>query len=365
MQGSRMIVRGSDIDKRRRDNFRDFKMTGRGVGYAMFGQPADPYASPTIMTKDGEAPNPQYNLAKSARFRAEQSLRGRSMDELHSIATGKGVTLAADAKREDVINQILRKKGSVAEFKNDPRNVGVGEGLKNDARRVKLAGIRGLQETKYGLTRAAGAVGGAFGYLNSAGFDREKGEFYDIASQRQALIDRRDSILAPEGGQKVGFMRRMGAKLDYARDNNRIVRSQTKFGQGYNQKFAKSMTGRMGTSMGLGLASQVAPEEMRGAMALGATVGQFDPRLGLAVAGIGGALKAQGAMKGALSGAAGGAALGGMFGGGDGEKEDKMDTLIAEIRSLKAIAASGGTVNMDGKKVGEIVRLGVNSSGVR
>ena len=60
-----------------------------------------------------------------------------------------------------------------------------------------------------------------------------------------------------------------------------------------------------------------------------------------------------------------GAALGGIFGGGGGEKEDKMDTLIAEIRSLKAIAAGGGTVNMDGKKVGEIVRLGINSSGVR
>jgi hypothetical protein len=313
MQGSRMIVRGSDIEKRRRDNFRDFKMTGRGVGYAMFGQPADPYASPTIRTKDGEVPNPQYNLAKSARFRAEQSLRGRSIDELHSIATGKGVTLAADAKREDIINQILRKKGSVAEFKNDPRNVGIGEGLKNDARRVKLAGIRGLQETKYGLTRAAGAVGGAFGYLNSAGFDREKGEFYDIGSQRQALIDRRDSILKPEGGQKVGFMRRMGAKLDYARDNNRIVRSQTKFGAGV-QKFSGSMTGRMGTGMGLGLASQYAPEEMRGAMALGATVAQFNPMLGLGVAGIGGAMKAQGAMKGALSGAAGGAAIGAMFG---------------------------------------------------
>jgi len=42
-----------------------------------------------------------------------------------------------------------------------------------------------------------------------------------------------------------------------------------------------------------------------------------------------------------------------------------MDTLIAEIRSLKAIAAGGGVINMDGKKVGEIVRLGINSSGVR
>jgi len=54
-----------------------------------------------------------------------------------------------------------------------------------------------------------------------------------------------------------------------------------------------------------------------------------------------------------------GAALGGMFGGGGGEKEDKMDTLIAEIRALKAIASAGGVVNMDGKKVGEVIRRAI------
>ena len=60
-----------------------------------------------------------------------------------------------------------------------------------------------------------------------------------------------------------------------------------------------------------------------------------------------------------------GAALGGMFGGGGGEKEDKMDELIAEIRSLKEIASKGGVINMDGKKVGDILRTSINSSGVR
>jgi len=60
-----------------------------------------------------------------------------------------------------------------------------------------------------------------------------------------------------------------------------------------------------------------------------------------------------------------GAALGGMFGGGGGEKEDKMDLLIQKIDKLIGVASAGGTVNMDGKKVGDIVRLGVNSSGVR
>ena len=55
-----------------------------------------------------------------------------------------------------------------------------------------------------------------------------------------------------------------------------------------------------------------------------------------------------------------GAALGGMFGGeGGGKKEDKMDTLLAKIDTLIGIASTGGVVNMDGKKVGEIVRRAI------
>ncbi len=60
-----------------------------------------------------------------------------------------------------------------------------------------------------------------------------------------------------------------------------------------------------------------------------------------------------------------GAALGGMFGGGGSEKEDKMDTLIAKIDTLISVASKGGVINMDGKKVGEVIRLSINSSNVR
>lgn len=326
MQGSRMIVRGSDIDKRRLANFRDFRMTGRGTGYALFGQPADPYRDMGAV-KDASGAvignkNPNFNAALSARFRAEQSLKGRSMDELANIATGKGIAITDKTDRDTMIKQILRKKGSVAEFKNEPRPVGIGEGMRNDARRMKLAGIRGLQETKYGVTRAIGGIRGGLAYMNSAGFDREKGEFYDVNEQRQKLLDRRNAILRIDpvtgkplaGEPKVGAMRRMGAKLDYRRDMLRISRNQTKFGAGV-EKFSGSMTGRMGTGMALGLASQYAPEEMRGAMALGGSLAAINPMLGIGVAGIGGAMKAQGAMKGALSGAAGGASLGAMIGG--------------------------------------------------
>lgn len=84
---------------------------------------------------------------------------------------------------------------------------------------------------------------------------------------------------------------------------------------------------------------------------------------GLAALPVIGALIALAAVAPALSGL--GASLGGMFGGGGGEKEDKMDELIAEIRSLKEIASKGGVINMDGKKVGEVVRLSINSSGIK
>lgn len=61
-----------------------------------------------------------------------------------------------------------------------------------------------------------------------------------------------------------------------------------------------------------------------------------------------------------------GGALGGLFGGeGGGEKEDKMNELLTEIRGLRSDMNKGGVINMDGKKVGDVIRLGMNSSGVR
>ena len=54
-----------------------------------------------------------------------------------------------------------------------------------------------------------------------------------------------------------------------------------------------------------------------------------------------------------------------MFGGGKGEESDKMDTLIAKIDQLIAVASQGGVINMDSKKVGEVIRLSLNSSGIR
>ena len=84
---------------------------------------------------------------------------------------------------------------------------------------------------------------------------------------------------------------------------------------------------------------------------------------GLAALPVIGALIGLAAVAPALSGL--GTSLGGLFGGGEGEKEDKMDTLITKIDQLIVVASQGGTVNMDGKKVGEVIRLGLNSAGIR
>lgn len=80
----------------------------------------------------------------------------------------------------------------------------------------------------------------------------------------------------------------------------------------------ESMGAKMGVGIGLSMLSQYAPEEMRGAMALGGMVGQFNPLAGLGIAGVGGALKARSGMTGAISGATGGAAIGTMIAPGVG-----------------------------------------------
>lgn len=76
---------------------------------------------------------------------------------------------------------------------------------------------------------------------------------------------------------------------------------------------------------------------------------------GLAALPVLGALTALAVVAPALTGL--GLAIGGMFGGGEGEKEDKMDELIAEVRAMRVEVSKGGTVNMDGKKVGDALRL--------
>lgn len=303
LMGSRMAVRGSDINQRELERFTQRQQIGRGLGYYMFGQSSNPYAK---MEGDAAA-------RASARFEATQGLQSLSMDELHKVATDQfGIGGLTDkTSRTEVIAKIQGSRGYRDEDFAGMRKVGLGEAVRNTGRRMRFAATGALDRTQYAARRVGGAYQGAMAYLSSGAFNPETGEYYDVGGARDAIQARYDQTMQERGGSRFS---RMSARLSRARDLNRINRTYGKFGNAYNMKFAKSASGRMGAGMGLGLMSQVAPEEMRGAMALGATVAQIDPRAGLAVAGIGGAFKAQGAMKGALSGAAGGAALGGMFG---------------------------------------------------
>jgi hypothetical protein len=143
-----------------------------------------------------------------------------------------------------------------------------------------------------------------------------KGGNIDVGSQReQVKANYKNRITARDAGGagRTGFFSRNMERVNLARDLNRINRNNTKFGAASN-KFGKSMGGKMGAGMGLGIASQYAPEEMQGAMALGGVVSQFDARAGMAVAGLGAAYNAQSAGAGLMAGAAGGAALGSYLG---------------------------------------------------
>lgn len=84
---------------------------------------------------------------------------------------------------------------------------------------------------------------------------------------------------------------------------------------------------------------------------------------GLAALPVIGALTALATVAPALSALA--ESFGGIGGEQGGEQDDKMDLLISEIRELKQIASKGGVINLDGRKVGDVLRLSVNSSNIR
>jgi hypothetical protein len=200
--------------------------------------------------------------------------------------------------------------------------VSYGQALKNSAARAsafaRKAGMIGLDKTQLGIRRAAGMGSAAMSWARQPAWDPSlnegKGGFVDLAKMRADSRNVMNQNIQERGG---GRFVRGQEKFANFRRNLRFERNSTRVGAAA-QRFSSSFGGRMGTSMGLGMLSQVAPEEMRGAMALGATVSQIDPMLGIGVAGLGGAMSARGGLKGGLSGAVGGAALGMKFGGAYG-----------------------------------------------
>ena len=201
------------------------------------------------------------------------------------------------------------------------------QGARNSLSNAKTRAKQAAEIANYRARQGFGAFRGMMGYAGSGAWDESMGAYKDVSAERFKLrnnlnmnlgreyIDPETGAVVPAGGGQSSAGRLTRARLIMREklDQNRITRSSTKFGAGVG-KFQNSMGGRMGTSLGLAAASQFAPQEMQGAMALGGMVGQFNPLAGIGVAGIGGALSSRSAGAGALSGAAGGAAIGAMFG---------------------------------------------------
>lgn len=328
--GSKMQVANSGIDDRIKGRKERSDRIGRGFGYAVTGARArDPYAK-EIMGPDGKTmiANPNFNSALSSRFLAKQSLNARSMEDLRKEAADRNIPITqADGTfrdRKSLVNKILKVKGATKQFAQEGRTVTVGQGLANSVKRGALKAVGVADRGQYLARRGFGAIRGGFAQMNSGAWDAEKGEYKDLAPARASLLDRKIGAVDKDpnsatfgkrigGSDAQGGLKKLGGKLAYRRDMNRISRNDSKFGGGV-KKFNNSMGAKMGVGMGLGLASQYAPEEMQGAIALGGMVAQVNPMLGAAVAGIGSALKATSVKAGALAGAAGGAAAGAMFG---------------------------------------------------
>lgn len=237
----------------------------------------------------------QHGMTRGALMREGIGAATRNMN-YQSIMAGGNATVAG---RPGLLPTLMAG--------GDPR-----QGLSNSLKNLVVRGKQGAATANYRGRQGYGAFRGLMGYANTGVYDPKMGAYVDVGATRDAYREALKTDIA--NNTAASPMQKRMMRLRGAIDQNRITRSYTKFGAGVN-KFQGSMGGKMGTSLGLGLASQFAPEEMRGAMALGGMVGQFNPLAGIAVAGVGGALKAEGAGKGALSGAAGGAAIGAMVGG--------------------------------------------------
>ena len=172
----------------------------------------------------------------------------------------------------------------------------------------------GLSASEY-ATRSQAAANAAAAYSGGGAYS-SPGLFSKMMAPASGPLG--DTTFA-----KPAYAAGMSRKDRFAtfRQRMRYNRSETAFGAGLfgNEKLGikginNSVGMKMGTALALGMASQYAPEEMRGALALGGTIGMINPMAGLAVGGLGSAMKARGAGKGALAGMAGGAALGSFFG---------------------------------------------------
>jgi len=142
------------------------------------------------------------------------------------------------------------------------------------------------------------------------------------------------------------------AKLRQRAAANRAARSGPTMSKGAKAmgQFQGSQMARMGTSLALGAMSQFAPAEAQGALALGGAVGAMNPLAGIAVAGLGTAMKSKTATGGAVSGLAGGAAAGALI----GSFVPVIGTAAGAIIGGLVGAVSGGIMGTLNKKKEEV-----------
>ncbi|CAB4156757.1 hypothetical protein UFOVP658_142 [uncultured Caudovirales phage] len=255
----------------------------------------------------GDVVDKRQKMAPNAgRMFSVKTLYPRFKEGIKENLSRKGVDVSAGSK------EFMGMRNRLAEGVQYIKNKDYVGLLKNGAQSARNMGVGGKMMIQ---SLAAPAVG--------------PGGIADASYGGMLEIDKETNMpkLGGADGKQYVTRSRLTGKTKFIDPNKTSMRMMRagRFGSAIlgNEKAGitglnNTMGAKMGAGIGLSMMSQYAPEEMRGAMALGGTIGAFNPLAGLAVAGLGGAMKAQGAGSGALAGAGGGAAIGTMIAPGVG-----------------------------------------------
>jgi hypothetical protein len=193
-----------------------------------------------------------------------------------------------------------------------PAGVGVAPPVAGAPRGVSSGG---MIQTQYGLLPApAGYTGPAIPAPIAAGNGRSRRFNIGLKTGREMYQVPGGQYYSTVTGRALGQRGTIGTTFREMRATRGGVALLGSKEMGISGA-ANSLGAKMGVGMGLAALSQVAPSEMQGALALGGTIGMFNPLAGLAAAGLGGAMSARSAGSGLLAGGAGGAAVGAMIAG--------------------------------------------------
>jgi hypothetical protein len=232
---------------------------------------------------------------RTAYPRFKESIKGTLTGRGIDTSDGTGQFMGMRARLDKGLQHIKNKDamGALDNARMSGRNIGIGAQTLIRSGAAPAIGPTGMADASYG---------GMLTINKETGLPEEK----DGKLVSRSRLTGRTKLIDPN---KTSMRMMRAGRLGSA-----VLGNEAAGIGGINN----SMGAKMGAGIGLSMMSQYAPEEMRGAMALGGTIGAFNPLAGLAVAGLGGAMKAQGAGSGALAGATGGAAIGTMIAPGVG-----------------------------------------------